>query len=166
MTVRLKPLLIAVMAIAAITATVQRQNVPQYVWNLTPSVPEGLYAVEPARYLRITMLVVVRPPQPLASLLDDGGYLPPGVPLLKRMDMVSIFPWPLIELCAARDGLCAIPVREQLDESTVGIITRAGQPSDAAASCFTDCLIETIRDESWVRTPDILRAAHSVEILV
>jgi len=89
-----------------------------------------------------------------------------AVPLLKRMDMVSIFPWPLIELCAARDGLCAIPVREQLDESTVGIITRAGQPSDAAASCFTDCLIETIRDESWVRTPDILRAAHSVEILV
>lgn len=89
-----------------------------------------------------------------------------AVSLLKRMDMVSIFPWPLVELCAAREGLCAIPVREQLDESTVGIITRAGQHSDAASSCFIDCLIETIRDESWARTPDILRATHSVEILV
>lgn len=89
-----------------------------------------------------------------------------ALPLIKRMDMVSIFPWPLIELCAARDGLCAIPVREQLDESTVGIITRAGQPSDAAARCFIDCLIDTIRDESWARTPDTLRATHSVEILV
>ncbi len=89
-----------------------------------------------------------------------------ALPLLKRMDMVSIFPWPLIELCAARDGLCAIPVREQLDDSTVGIITRAGEPTDAAASCFIDCLIETIRDESWARTPDTLRATHSVEILV
>jgi DNA-binding transcriptional LysR family regulator len=89
-----------------------------------------------------------------------------ALPLIKRMDMVSIFPWPLIELCAAREGLCAIPVREQLDESMVGIITRAGQPSDAAAICFIDCLIDTIRDESWARTPDTLRATHSVEILV
>ncbi|MFM0241064.1 LysR family transcriptional regulator [Paraburkholderia phytofirmans] len=89
-----------------------------------------------------------------------------AVSLLKRTDMVSIFPWPLVELCAAHEGLCAIPVREQLEESTVGIITRAGQPPDAVSSCFMDCLIDTIRDESWVRPPEILRALHSVEILV
>ena len=89
-----------------------------------------------------------------------------ALPLLKRMDMVSIFPWPLIELCATRNGLCAIPVREQLDESKVGIITRAGQPPDASTRCFIDCLIEAVRDESWARSPDTLRATHSVEILV
>jgi DNA-binding transcriptional LysR family regulator len=89
-----------------------------------------------------------------------------AVSLLKRMDMVSIFPWPLVEMCAVREGLCAIPVREQLDESAVGIITRAGQPADAVSCCFIDCLIDTIRDESWARTPEILRATHSVEILV
>lgn len=89
-----------------------------------------------------------------------------AVSLLKRTDMVSIFPWPLVELCAAHEGLCAIPLREQLEESSVGIITRAGQPPDAVSSCFIDCLINTIRDESWVRTPEIPRALHSVEILV
>lgn len=83
------PLLIAVMVIAAITATVQRQDVPRYVWNLTPSVPRGLYAVEQPRCLCVTTLVVVRPPRPLASLLDHGGYLPRGVLLLKRIFALS-----------------------------------------------------------------------------
>jgi LysR family transcriptional regulator, regulator of abg operon len=89
-----------------------------------------------------------------------------AIALLKGTDMVSIFPWPLVELCAGRDGLCAVPVREQLDDSTVGIITRAGEPPHAAASCFIDCLIDTIRDQSWVNTPDVHRATNSVEILV
>lgn len=89
-----------------------------------------------------------------------------AIALLKGTDMISIFPWPLVELCAAHDGLCAVPVREQLDDSTVGIITRTGQPSDTASRCFIDCLLDTIRDESWARTPEILRATHSVEILV
>jgi DNA-binding transcriptional LysR family regulator len=89
-----------------------------------------------------------------------------AVALLKRTDMVSIFPWPLVELCAARDGLCAIPLREELEDSTVGIITRTGEPSDAASQCFIDCLLETIRDESWGRTTEIRRAMQSVEVLV
>ncbi|WOD16485.1 LysR substrate-binding domain-containing protein [Paraburkholderia kirstenboschensis] len=89
-----------------------------------------------------------------------------AVALLKRTDMLSIFPWPLVELCAARDGLCAIPLRDELDESTVGIIVRTGEPPDAASRCFIDCLIETIRDQSWARTVDIRRAMQSVEVLV
>ncbi|MEC5404397.1 LysR substrate-binding domain-containing protein [Paraburkholderia sp. MPAMCS5] len=89
-----------------------------------------------------------------------------AVALLKRTDMISIFPWPLVELCAARDGLCAIPLREELEDSTVGIVMRTGEPSDAASRCFIDCLIETIRDESWTRTLDIRRAMQSVEVLV
>ena len=76
MTARLAPLVIGLLAVAAITATARHQDVPEYVWNLTPSVPRGLYAVEPPRSLRVTTLVVVRPPPPLASLLDRDGYLP------------------------------------------------------------------------------------------
>jgi type IV secretory pathway protease TraF len=41
--------------------------------------------VRPADVLHVTELVVVRPPEPLASFLADGGYLPKGVPLLKRI---------------------------------------------------------------------------------
>lgn len=89
-----------------------------------------------------------------------------AVALIQHTDMVSLFPWPLVELCASRDGLCAIPVREQLDESLVGVVTRNGQPDDAVSRCFVDCLIEVIRDDAWTRTPEIRRAMQSVELLV
>lgn len=58
---------------------------PKLVWNATESVPVGLYAVHPAGPLSISELVVVRPPAPLARFLDDGRYVPMGVPLLKRI---------------------------------------------------------------------------------
>ena len=86
--------------------------------------------------------------------------------LLQRTDMVSIFPWPLIEICARRDGLCAVPVREQLDDSMVGIITRSGHPLGAASACFIDCLIETIRDGECTNSPEIRRVLQSVELLI
>ncbi|MBP0589969.1 LysR family transcriptional regulator [Paraburkholderia sp. LEh10] len=89
-----------------------------------------------------------------------------AVALLQRTDMVSIFPWPLVELCASHESLCAIPVREQLDESLVGIMTRAGEPLREAASCFIECLVETIRDETAAGGSDRRRVMNSVEILV
>ena len=58
---------------------------PKLIWNASASVPIGLYVVQPARALHVTELVVVRPPEPLASFLAHRGYLPKGVPLLKRV---------------------------------------------------------------------------------
>jgi conjugative transfer signal peptidase TraF len=58
---------------------------PKLIWNASASVPVGLYAMQPAGVLHVTELVVVRPPEPLASFLADRGYLPKGVPLLKRV---------------------------------------------------------------------------------
>lgn len=58
---------------------------PKLIWNASASVPIGLYAVQPTRTLHVTELVVVRPPEPLASFLAERGYLPKGVPLLKRI---------------------------------------------------------------------------------
>jgi conjugative transfer signal peptidase TraF len=113
MTVRLAPLVVGAMTVAAITATARRQDVPQYVWNLTPSVPRGLYAVAPSRCLRVTTLVVVRPPPPLASLLDHGGYLPRGVPLLKRIFALSGQTVCRIGTEISVDGIAAAPARER-----------------------------------------------------
>jgi len=62
--------------------------------------------------------------------------------------------------------LCALPLREQLDESMVGIITRSGEPPDAASRCFIDCLLETVRGGKWMQSSEIRRAMHSVEILI
>jgi conjugative transfer signal peptidase TraF len=41
--------------------------------------------VQPEGALHLGSLVVVSPPEPLASFLADRGYLPKGVPLLKHI---------------------------------------------------------------------------------
>jgi conjugative transfer signal peptidase TraF len=58
---------------------------PKLILNASASVPIGLYAVRPAGVLHVAELVVIRPPEPLASFLTDRGYLPKGVPLLKHV---------------------------------------------------------------------------------
>jgi conjugative transfer signal peptidase TraF len=58
---------------------------PKLIWNASPSVPVGLYAVQSPGVLHVAELVVVTPPEPLASFLAARGYLPEGVPLLKHI---------------------------------------------------------------------------------
>jgi conjugative transfer signal peptidase TraF len=72
-------------ATALIAATAGIDRSPALIWNTSASVPIGLYRVQPAGKLRVTELVIATPPEPLASMLADGGYLPRGVPLLKRV---------------------------------------------------------------------------------
>jgi conjugative transfer signal peptidase TraF len=58
---------------------------PRLIWNATASTPTGLYALRPISQLQTMELVAVRPPEPIASFLADGGFLPRGVPLLKHV---------------------------------------------------------------------------------
>jgi conjugative transfer signal peptidase TraF len=68
-----------VMAVAAIGTTAGSGTAPRFVWNVSGSVPIGLYGVRVARDLAVATLVVAFPPEPLA----ERRYLPRGVPLLK-----------------------------------------------------------------------------------
>lgn len=61
---------------------------PRLVWNASASVPVGLYEIGSATPLEVTDLVAVNAPEPLAAFLADRGYLPRGVPLLKRVAAV------------------------------------------------------------------------------
>ncbi|MGY4158308.1 conjugative transfer signal peptidase TraF [Bradyrhizobium sp. USDA 4461] len=70
---------------AALVATVALEPLPLYIWNASTSVPIGLYRLRPATRLQVTELVAVQPPEPLATFLDLNGYLPIGVPMLKRV---------------------------------------------------------------------------------
>jgi conjugative transfer signal peptidase TraF len=58
---------------------------PHYIWNASNSVPIGLYQVQATTRLAVTELVAVQPPDLLAAFLDLNGYLPIGVPMLKRV---------------------------------------------------------------------------------
>jgi conjugative transfer signal peptidase TraF len=55
------------------------------IWNASASVPLGLYKITPVNHLRVGDRVVIDPPELLASLLAERGYLPRGVPLLKTI---------------------------------------------------------------------------------
>ena len=71
-------------AVALVMSTI-KEATPAYIWNASKSVPIGLYQVQPVGRLVVTELVAVRPPEPLATFLDLNGYLPIGVPMLKRV---------------------------------------------------------------------------------
>ena len=70
---------------AAATGATFVTSPPKLIWNVSASVPVGLYAVQPADALEVADLVAVMPPKPVASFLSGSGYLPRGVPLMKHI---------------------------------------------------------------------------------
>ncbi|WP_095203503.1 S26 family signal peptidase [Mesorhizobium carmichaelinearum] len=72
----------AVMAIGGLSLV---HVAPRLIWNASASTPIGLYRIRPAGRLAGGDLVVVDAPEPLAIFLDDNGYLPRGVWLMKRV---------------------------------------------------------------------------------
>ncbi|MES0046190.1 S26 family signal peptidase [Mesorhizobium sp. M0053] len=59
------------------------------IWNASASAPIGFYTIDFDGPFEVADLVAVDAPEPLATLLADRGYLPRGVPLLKRILGVS-----------------------------------------------------------------------------
>ena len=78
-------LVVMLIGVAVLTLTVDAKPMPRFVWNASESVAIGLYSVEPLGQLAVTNLVVVAPPQPLTAFFAERGYLPSGVPLIKRI---------------------------------------------------------------------------------
>lgn len=80
-------ILAGVVATAAlVTLTVP---VSQYaVWNVSASVPTGLYAIRGSASLHVGERVAIEPPPDLRRLLAERHYLPSTVPLLKRIAAV------------------------------------------------------------------------------
>ncbi len=58
---------------------------PRIVWNASASMPTGLYRVYVGHRPATGDLALIDPPERVASLLAARGYLPRGVPLLKRV---------------------------------------------------------------------------------
>lgn len=58
---------------------------PKLIWNASASVPIGLYSVTTSKDLEVTDLVAVRPPEAVAAFMSARGYLPRGVPAMKRV---------------------------------------------------------------------------------
>lgn len=59
------------------------------MWNASASAPIGLYSIDYDGPFDVTDLVAVDAPEPLAAFMAERGYLPKGVPLIKRVLGVS-----------------------------------------------------------------------------
>jgi conjugative transfer signal peptidase TraF len=88
MSARCSTILTAFIATGLLLSTIGGTT-PHYIWNASNSVPIGLYRVQPTTRLTATELVAVQPPDLLAAFLDINGYLPIGVPMLKRVLALS-----------------------------------------------------------------------------
>lgn len=76
---------LAGVALLAIGFSTTFHPLPRLIWNATASTPIGLYALRPVGRLQVSDLVAVRPPEPVARFLAEGGFLPRGVLLLKHI---------------------------------------------------------------------------------
>ena len=86
--IRRRFLLAGVVAVAALSTLAV--PVSRYaVWNMTASVPTGLYAIRGRASLHVGERVAIDPPPEMRRLLATRGYLPTGVPLIKRIAAVS-----------------------------------------------------------------------------
>ncbi len=81
--------LLAAIASAAALATLAVPVSRYAVWNITASVPTGLYAVRGKASLHVGERIAILPPPDISRLLAERGYLPVGVPLIKRVAAVN-----------------------------------------------------------------------------
>jgi len=77
-------LLIALGIVSLVTPAVLQPH-RMLLWNASASVPVGLYLLETTDGRYVSELVAVMPPEPLASYLEAGNYLPRAVPMLKHV---------------------------------------------------------------------------------
>ncbi|HAT1611679.1 TPA: LysR family transcriptional regulator [Raoultella planticola] len=103
---------------------------------------------------------------PFPSRVHMSNSLSIAMSLLRNTDMLSIFPWPLVEECTQREGLCALPLRESMGEALVGMINRVSQPTGPIAGYFATCLVRVLREEMSQSSSPYQRILHSVDLLV
>ena len=124
---RVYGLLIALGVVSLVTPARLRPP-PILLWNVSASVPVGLYSLESTDRRYLFELVAVLPPEPLASFLATGNYLPRGVPMLKH-----ILALPGQTVC--RDGLVVT-----IDEVAVGM-ARERDRSGRALPVWQGCRV-------------------------
>ena len=77
-------LLLSVAAVAAISVASAVSFAPKLVWNASASAPIGLYRIK-NRAPETGDFVLVTPSSDVAKLINERRYLPPGIPLIKRV---------------------------------------------------------------------------------
>lgn len=112
--------------LAALLMPLAMPNRVQVVFNPSDSVPRGWYRIGPADSLQVGSIVLARLPTPAAVLAAQRGYLPTGVPLLKRIGAV------------APQRVCIDGASVRIDDVAVAAVMRSdghGRPLSAWKQC-------------------------------
>lgn len=81
-----RSIVIAMLAgVALLAAPAFSGHAPRFIWNASASLPVGLYRITPVGRIKVTDMVAVLPPEPLADFLAGRGYIARNVPLIKRV---------------------------------------------------------------------------------
>jgi conjugative transfer signal peptidase TraF len=102
-----------VLSVALVGSAANLRPPPLLVWNATASAPIGLYRVHPAGHFALGDLVVVTMPPHFASFFAERGYLPIGVPLLKKVAALSGAVVCRLDLRITIDGIAAAMALER-----------------------------------------------------
>lgn len=75
------------MTSAAATAAIIGASVAGslFLWNVSPSLPRGLYRIDPGGVLSRGSIVAFEPPSLVAAIIVERGYLPQDALLLKTV---------------------------------------------------------------------------------
>ncbi|MEQ1930137.1 MAG: S26 family signal peptidase [Parvularculaceae bacterium] len=82
---RLLPMTAGAVSIAVLGLAMDHEFTPRFVWNASASAPIGLYAIKVGTRPRIGDFVLVEPEPGLEGFITERGYLPPKIPLIKRV---------------------------------------------------------------------------------
>jgi LysR family transcriptional regulator of abg operon len=83
--------------------------------------------------------------------------------LIRSTDMLGLMPWPQVEAIARREQLCVLPLAERLNETTVSLVSRRGDPFSAAARCFIECFNAVVYRALGSDDPARRRLFHSID---
>lgn len=86
---RFIPLSAGAVSIGALGLVIAQEFSPRLVWNASASAPIGLYRIEAHARPRIGEFALVKPEPALETFITDRGYLPPEIPLIKRVAALS-----------------------------------------------------------------------------
>jgi conjugative transfer signal peptidase TraF len=79
------PLAFATLGVAGVTLPTVTAMPTRLIWNMSESVPLGLYVVTTGAPIRRATVVAVAPPPTLARFMAERGYLGHGAPMLKTV---------------------------------------------------------------------------------
>lgn len=79
----------ALAGVAAIASASFVEPSVRVVYNASDSEPRGWYRITPVRRLTVDSVVLANLPNRISALAGERGYLPTGVPILKRVGAMA-----------------------------------------------------------------------------